>query len=316
MKVVASLVLALGMALPVFAQQAIKKASPNFQDVLSKATLAVYEGHVVCTPDSCDLKSSFICTATVVDSDPLLGYIGLTAGHCFEGQQDSSLSYYVSETVNQKPVLRKIEIIKSDNSSRYDYGLFTFSSARDYPAIPVDMSSVPQIGTKVLNANFSLGITKEIVEGVVVSGIVSESESTHETDLRRRYFAQIVFGPGASGSPIVDEQTHKIIGIVEAMFPGTQMAAVIMPVGTNYADFLEDDSVVPQDVLPDPNSDSRLSIDQKGLIGWIRQIDVIPGIKNAVVGFFFWISLLLIGAPLALFLILWLGSRAIFKVKK
>ena len=295
MKVVASLVLALGLAIPAFAQSVIKKAPPSFQDVLSKATLAVYEGHVVCTPDSCDLKSSFICTATVVGGDSLFEYTGLTAGHCFEDQQDPGLHYYVSETVNQKPVLRKIEIVKSDNSSRYDYGLFTFSSSRDYPAIPVDVSSIPQIGTKILNANFSLGVTKEIVEGVVVSGIVGES--AHETDLRRRYFAQIVFGPGASGSPIVDEQTHKIIGIVEAMFPGTQMAAVIMPVGTNYADFLEDDSVVPQDVLPDPNSDSRLSIDQKGLIGWIRQIEVIPGIKNAVVGFFFWISLLLIGAP-------------------
>lgn len=307
MKVVASLVLALGLALPIFAQPAaVKKTPPSFQDVLSQATLAVYEGRVVCTPDSCDLKSSFICTATVVGGDSLFEYTGLTAGHCFEDQQNPGLHYYVSETVNQKPVLRKIDLVKSDNSSRYDYGLFTFSSARDYPTIPVDLSSVPQIGMKILNANFSLGVTKEIVEGTVVSGIVGES--AHETDLRRRYFAQIVFGPGASGSPIVDEQTHKIIGIVEAMFPGTQMAAVVMPVGTNYADFLEDDSVVPQNVLPDPFAGDTKS---KKLAQTKRFFKVSPEALVAL-----WSSLIIFGGPSIVLLVFFLGTRNIFKVKK
>ena len=231
-------------------------AQSSFQNTLSQATLAVYEGKVGCTEDSCELKSRFICTATVVGKNGWGGYSGLTAGHCFEQELlNQGVNYYVSETVNEKPILRKINVIKSDNSDRYDYGTFTFTSSRSYPVIEIDTVNVPEIGDKIVNSNFSLGVVKEVSEGTVVSGIVGEW--AQQKTLRRRYLVQIVFGPGASGSPIVDEKSHEIIGIVEAMFPGTQMAAIIMPTGTNFTDFLEDDSVVPQNLIAEAQEKAK-----------------------------------------------------------
>jgi hypothetical protein len=235
------------------------KPAPAFSDTLSKATLAVYAGKQVCGYKpvdtffglidvwSCEFKTHFTCTATVVDKDGQGGYVGLTAGHCFNYElMDSGVKYYVSEALSEKPVLNEITLRKFDFSSRYDYAVFTFQSMRDYPAIETlkDGESVPAIGTAVLNANYSLGIVKQVLEGKVVSKQVTLDEGGPNCDgyCSGRYFVSIGLGRGASGSAVVDAKTHKIIGLVEIVFPGTQMATGVMPMGKQFIDFVNDAS--------------------------------------------------------------------------
>jgi hypothetical protein len=240
----------LAFSFPTIAQETPTKPELTFQQKLGAATLAVYAGAQVCGYEnkdtwfgpikvwSCKFKRRFTCTATVVNRLSQDTYVGLSAGHCIDW--DNEKNYFVSETVEAEPVLHNIEIKKAENDNRYDYVVFTFHSSRELPTIELNGANdlQPKLGTAVLNTNFGLGIGKEYLEGKVVSEALLESE----LEMRRRFLVSIGVGPGASGSPVVDAETHQIVGLVEAIFPGTQMATVVIPTGKNLADFMEDDS--------------------------------------------------------------------------
>lgn len=247
------------LAVSLFAIPASAKTPQlSFSDSLSKATLAVYSGKQVCAYKTeetffgpidfwgCKFESRFTCTATVVDKDGRGGFIGLTAGHCFNYELlDQGVKYYISDSLNDKPVLNEIHLVKFESDDRYDYALFEFHSIRDYPVIEVlrDGEAFPAIGTPIQNANFSLGVVKQVAEGKVVSNEIQNGGGrVCDHQCGGRYFVNIGVGPGASGSAVVDAKTHKIIGMVEAVFPGTQMATIVMPMGTRFADFMDDAS--------------------------------------------------------------------------
>jgi Trypsin-like peptidase domain len=235
----------------------------NFSDTLSKATLEMYVGRQECgytATDTvfgpvdvwgCKFVAKPICTGTVIRREETT-YLGVSTGHCVVPElYNKGYEYYVSDTVGDNPVLNKITIMKWDNSDRYDYLVFMFHSLRARPAI--DMAGkdedIPAIGTEVLNANFSLGIVKQVTEGKVLSGRIT-ADRTDNKYMAGRYFVSIGIGPGASGSAVVDKKTHKIVGLVEAVFRGTQMATVVVPMGKTFYDFVDDDSAVPPKAAP------------------------------------------------------------------
>lgn len=221
-----------------------------FTETLAKATLAVYQGKQICSWQpvdggfffgtfyewGCEFKTRFTCTSTVIDQIGEHEYVGLTAGHCFNPKAENQ--YYVADDLAEKPVVHQIRLIKYEFSDRYDYAVFTFHSLRDYPSISLNGKddSLPAIGTAVLNVNFGMGASKATLEAKVVSG------SLVYKDMPGRYLVSLGVGPGASGSPVVDAVTHKIVGLVEAGFPGTQMSAVVIPTGSRLVDFMDDDS--------------------------------------------------------------------------
>lgn len=242
------------------AESAMDKAqdSKEFQKDLGRATLALYVGKQTCDwkeEDSsfgpvnvweCEFKSKFICTATVVDRDDD-EYFALTAGHCIEGKED----YYIGDTVEDKPVLRKVEVIKHESDDRYDYAFLTFHSFKSFPSIGMNEveGDIPAIGTSILNVNFSLGLAKGFLDGKVVS------EKLYGEGLKNRYLVSIGVGPGASGSAVVDAESHKIVGLVEMIAEGTQMPTIVIPTGKNLAAFLDDDSA---GIKPLPPDESKL----------------------------------------------------------
>ena len=237
-------------------QQAPKE---DFAGNLRKATVAVYQGKQVCENQTvlgyfdepeqewgCKFKSRFTCTGTVIQAAGT-NYLGLTAGHCFDW--DKKDEYYISETVGEKPVLKKIKLVKFENDERYDYAVFTFSSGIDYPAVPVELDSPgPVLETEIINVNFAFGLVKQTTHGLTVSEIITTPAVKGTEDLKGRFLVNIGVGPGASGSAVVDKNTGKIIGIVEAIFPATQMPTVVMPTGKSLVNFMEDDSagIAPQ----------------------------------------------------------------------
>jgi len=271
------------------------EVTPDFRETLSQATLAIYAGKQVCGYKtletifgpfdfwSCEFKEQFVCTATVVDKNGNGTFIGLTTGHCFSYEAaENKIDYYVADNVSEKPVLHKIELFKFENDDRYDYGVFSFQSITDYPIIETYKGEgIPPIGTRVLNVNYSLGVTKEVVEGPIVSKQVGETESGDNPHLRRRYFVQIPFGPGASGSAIVDEETHEIVGLTEAMFPGTQMAAAIIPVGSNLRNFMQDDSA---GLKPEPEPATK---DKKPAMGDSKKSSIFVRVVMTFLKWFF-----------------------------
>jgi len=231
------------------------KPAPPFQDTLSKSTLAVYVGKQECGYKTeqtffggidiwtCEFKSRFTCTATVIGADGSGDYVGLTAGHCFSyAALDKGYKYYVSDELSQHPVLNEIQLMKFANEPRYDYAVFQFHSLKQYQSIEIQKEgAAPALGTEVENVNFSLGVVKQIAEGKVVSHQI-DGNTEELKHLQSRYFVNVGIGPGASGSAVVDKKTHKVVGMVEAVFPGTQMATVIVPMGDQFVNFMDDAS--------------------------------------------------------------------------
>jgi Trypsin-like peptidase domain len=243
------------------------ESKPDVKEDLAKATLLVYQGRQVCkyhTEDffffeeqvwGCEFITRFTCTATVVDKDDLGDYEGLTAGHCFDYTAVDKGQYYVADTLTDKPVLHKIKLRKFANDERYDYALFVFQSLESYPAIPVAQAVDPKAGDVITNVNFALGLVKQTTHGLVVSGIIDAPAVEDLKDTKGRFLVSIGIGPGASGSAVIDG-SGKIIGIVELVFPGTQMPTAVMPLGKTFKDFIQDDSAglrpLPPGPLPKP----------------------------------------------------------------
>jgi hypothetical protein len=220
---------------------------------VQKATVIVYMGKQVCEWKevessffgfpfkdwewTCEFRSAPICTATNIDVDKD-EYTALTAGHCFDPTGETIDKVYIGDDVNDKPVLRKATVVKYDFTGldgRYDYAIVKYKSSRIREILPVDTDSeTVSPGMKVISVNFGLMVAKMTVEGEIVSGILPETKD--------RFLATIGFGPGASGSALVDKETGKIIGIAESIFPGTQMPSVFIRTGNHYRDFTEDDS--------------------------------------------------------------------------
>jgi len=160
--------------------------------------------------------------------------------------------YYVADHAGEKPVMHHITFLKYENDERYDYAIFAFKSAHDFPMIELADGDVPAIGTRVVNVNFSYGVTKEYLEGKVVSGMIAPDEGDDCKECRGRYLATIGVGPGASGSAVVDADTHQIIGLAEGIFPSTQMPTLVIPTGNNLLNFIDDDSAGLRDLPPGP----------------------------------------------------------------
>lgn len=242
-------------------------------ETVKRATIALYEGKQVCkwTSDpgffgpsdtwGCSFKSAFACTATVFASQDG-DYLAITAGHCFDWNEVRQGNYYVADLIDDKPVLHHVAVHKFENDDRYDFGIVAFHSYRDYPAIQLNRKDdgAPAIGTEVLNVNFALGITKQIQTGKVVSGLIGPGESVYVKGARRRYLLNLAAGPGASGSALVDLSTGRIVGLVEAYFPGTQMPMLAIPTGERLFSFFDDDSagLMPKPVGPKPELKQEL----------------------------------------------------------
>ena len=255
----------------------------DFQQTLSKATLSVYRGKQVCewkTVDtffgpikywSCEFKRSFTCTGTVIRQLSETQYVGLSTGHCIDWKDEKN--YYVGSTVESEPVLHNIQIVKSENDDRYDYVVFVFHSVRELPVINVSKKGgIPAIGTKVMNVNFAKGVGKQYTHGEVNS----EPLDDDRMERKQRFLITNGMGPGSSGSAIVSEETHEIIGLCEFGFPGTQMGTGVIPTGKRFVDFIDDDSagLKPQ---PEPAQQTVAPKEEKN---WIWKM---------IKGFFFYI---------------------------
>lgn len=235
------------------------QSAAEFHKDLAKATLALYERHPHTDADDfmqfdistgkkkrrivkTDFIASFTCTATVIANPEPNVYFLLTAGHCFGGSNPES-KYYVSEGIDVDPTLQRVEVLKSANTKKYDYALLLLHSAHQYPVIRVNLDKdLPEVETPLVNVNFSLGLTQQLIKGEIESGIMQREQT--EPGCEYRFMTSLGVGPGASGSAIVDENSREIIGIVEAIFPGYSVGTVSIPLGKQFDNFMIDDSIL------------------------------------------------------------------------
>lgn len=204
----------------------------DFHDLVSNATFALYgiKGNV----------RHFLCTATAIERTAD-GYNLLTAGHCvLPPDIPEGVKFYVAESIEASPVLQTVTVEKAALTDKYDFAFLHLKTTRVYPAISVSHYPLPSLETLVVAVNFSEGLIKQVSRGVVSSGLMNPGAADGKCNIcTGRFMVQISAGPGASGSAVIDEGTHEIVGLIEGGIPRSNVGAICIPV-SRYWDFLVD----------------------------------------------------------------------------
>ena len=165
-------------------------------------------------------KPRFLCTVTAYKKVKG-GYLLIGAGHCTSANDGlpSDMKYFVSEDIGSKS--SPIQLLATELTEEHDCAIYFFPTKNKYPTIPLGDERGLSVGDTTVDANFSLGVTKMVSPGIIVS-----KEGTGR--LPKGYFLVQQFDShGASGSAIVSEKTHKIIGLVIAGWDGETMPTVV-----------------------------------------------------------------------------------------
>lgn len=176
------------------------------------ATFAVYEdtGH----------GADFICTATAFEPSLGQGYYLLTAGHCIA--KEPTAKYSVSENIGSPRT--EVRVTKYYVDSMLDFAVLDFRTPKKYPVIALGEDA--EVGTKVLNPNFALGLTKQLSFGTVSSlGMTSDAGC----DIcEGKFIVQVTGARGSSGSAIISD--GKIVGVLTNMAEDENIGLIAEPI--------------------------------------------------------------------------------------
>jgi hypothetical protein len=231
MKRMAAAVLALILTLATLSFGKNIKEPKGFDAKVFHASMAMYD-----TSEIAGITDpKFICSVTAykkVDK----GYLVIGAGHCTSENPElpPDMKYYAAEDIG-KPVmpmqLIMAEMGTTESGIYYDYAIYFLPSryAMSKGSVDCKPSVIPlgderdlRVGDKTVDVNFSLGVAKMTSPGVIVS------QETPSPQLPQGFFLVQQFDShGASGSAVVSEKTHKIIGLVIAGWDGATMPSAV-----------------------------------------------------------------------------------------
>jgi len=111
--------------------------------------------------------------------------------------------------------------------------------------VPFGDERKERIGNQTVNVNFSLGITKEVSMGVIQSQLITTNEVSigplHSMKVGGMFLDSEFASHGASGSAVVSQKTHKIIGLLVSGMDGLTMPPFIEPITLIEADLVKQD---------------------------------------------------------------------------
>jgi hypothetical protein len=170
-------------------------------------------------------KPKFICTVTAFEQVKD-GYLLVGAGHCTPINDDlyPDMVYYVSNDLDQPTHPVRLLKAELDREGRTDYSIWYYPTKEKLPVIPLGASKVLHVGDKVYNVNFSLHIAK-----LTSTGEIASIEAVAD-DAIGCFIVNEAASHGASGSSVVSEDQHKIIGILVAGWDGTNLGAAVVPI--------------------------------------------------------------------------------------
>ena len=171
------------------------------------------------------IQDRFVCTVTAYQQVNG-GYLLIGAGHCTSANAASlpaDMTYSVSEELGGK--LTPVALLKSEMDEPLDYAVYFMPTKQKYPVLALGDETKDRIGDKTIDVNFSLAAAKMFSPGTIVSQVI-----TTQTEVRGFFLIDQFDSHGASGSSVVSEKTHKIIGLVIAGWDGETMPSVVEPI--------------------------------------------------------------------------------------
>lgn len=177
------------------------------------------------------IHTQFLCTVTAF-KQVKDGYLLIGAGHCTteNGDLPQDLTYSVARDMGGQRANVKLLAAKLGDSGLPDYAIYFLATKNKYTPIELGDENTASIDDKTIDVNFSLGVVKMVSRGVIVSKIVTHSADVHGDEENGYYLVQEFDSHGASGSAVVSEKTHKIIGLVIAGWDGSTMPSLVEPI--------------------------------------------------------------------------------------
>lgn len=192
----------------------------GFDQKLYNSTFALYGTH--------NSNTRFLCTVTAYKRVQD-GYLLIGAGHCTSENPElpSDLTYSVARDIGGERTDVKLLTAKLGYVNLPDYAIYHLITKNKYTPIELGNENDIAIDDRTIDINFSLGVIKMVSRGFVVSKVISHSEGRKEDGF---FLVQEFDSHGASGSAVVSEKTHKVIGLVIAGWDGSTMPSLVEPI--------------------------------------------------------------------------------------
>ena len=203
--------------------QAIR-APQGFAGTLFSGTLALYVTQ--------GTHTRFICTAEPFEKI-LGGYRLISAGHCVQ-LVPADVKFFVADEISGP--LTPVTMIKAHLGDGMDFSEFELSTSRTYPIFELGDERDSRVGDAVINSNFAAGVVKQLSFGTISSGTIPLSPKCEIDDCAGDFLVQLYGAGGSSGSAVVSERTHKVIGLVVIGF-GSQIGFAVEPI-SKFSQFL------------------------------------------------------------------------------
>lgn len=143
------------------------------------------------------------------------GYLLMTAGHCFSDEAPSDATYLVAngQVVENPNNLESVEVLNHVDDGKMDVAELHLKTNKKYPVLELD--NVPtQIDDKVFYVGYPQMVSQVVYTGRIGSNIIENNPRQCDICIGR-VLMQSGGGPGASGSPVINEKTGKVVGILE-----------------------------------------------------------------------------------------------------
>src|SRR5208337_1734397 len=205
-------------------------AQTNHKDFVQHVYDSVAALYIQTESGGMDMK----CTATayekLADSS---GYRFVSASHCVEGKTDKeqkAQKYYITlDESGEKTFYRAILIETGDKTIGDDFSIFEVKATKVFAISPLGNSSIVKVGDKVINISSPLGLGKQYFEGYVSNLHLDRPPlNAGEVKWTDVMLIEIGGGPGSSGSAIISEEQHAIVGFVVGT-TGANVGLVILP---------------------------------------------------------------------------------------
>ena len=186
------------------------KAS-TISEKTEKITGALFEQH--------NDTTQFICSGFVFEK-VVGGYLFATAGHCAEGDNDNETDFSKKQISFQddesKPYYEATLVGRSNIT---DIAVYFVETDLNIELIPVGNQNDSKPGATILNTSYMLDAGKLTYYGRLVRpSFAHKSPLDIVKDWTNDMPININSAPGASGSPIIDEERGVIIGILVGGF--------------------------------------------------------------------------------------------------
>ena len=214
-QVVRSLALAVSMLMiPAIACANVKEPK-GFDKKVYDSSFALYGSSAMAR-----VQDRFICTVTAYQKVQG-GYLLIGAGHCTGANPELPPDLTFTVRADLGKTAYPVALLKSVMDEPLDYAIYFLPTTVKYHTVALGDEGKDRVGDRTVNVNFSLGVAKFVSPGVIVS--------PDNGTLHGFFFIDEFATHGASGSSVVSEKTHKIIGLVIAGWDGATMPMAIEP---------------------------------------------------------------------------------------